>query len=205
MTHCNISSPTKARRFNIHPHTWADKLGFTAIELMVTLTITMILIGVAVPTFMRVTAQNQLATSANAFTRALAFARQSAISTNAPVTLCAGSTSGCFSHNNWNWAKGWLAFIDRNHDGALDAGERILQAGQPLGTNVFIAGNAPLKSPVVFMPMGQAERISGAFAAGRLRVCVPAPIENNARDLVLSITGRVRVERVDLHGDCTPP
>lgn len=187
------------------PRPWWGFPGFTAIELMVTLTISLVLIGIAVPGFMQITAQNQLATSANHFNRAMTFARQTAISLNTPVTLCAGNASGCFVGAGWNWAKGWLAFIDRNHNGVLDPHDAVLRVGTPAPTTAFIAGNTPLKKPVVFMPMGQAERLSGAFAAGRLRVCVPSPIENNARDLVLSITGRVRVERVDLQGDCTPP
>jgi type IV fimbrial biogenesis protein FimT len=201
------SKSPNAESLSRHPHSphWWGPPGFTAIELMVTLTISLVLIGIAIPSFMRITAQNKLATSANHFNHAMTFARQAAISMNTPVTLCAGDTTGCFAASSWNWAKGWLAFIDRDHDGALDAGERILQTGTPFGADIFIAGNTPLKKPVVFMPLGQAERVSGAFAGGRLRVCVPAPIENNARDLVLSITGRVRVERVDLQGDCTPP
>ncbi|WP_322630027.1 GspH/FimT family pseudopilin [Halothiobacillus sp.] len=205
MTYFNDSTPQKTQFIIGQPSPGWDKSGFTAIELMITLTISLVLIGIAIPAFMKMSAQNQLATSANHFNRALTFARQASVSFNTPVTLCAGNASGCFAASSWNWAKGWLVFIDRDHDGALDAGERVLQTGQPFGSDVVIAGNSPFKKPIVFMPMGQAERISGAFAAGRLRVCVPTPIENNARDLVLSITGRVRVERVDLQGDCTPP
>lgn len=179
--------------------------GLTAIELMITLTVSLVLIGIAVPTFMNMSAQNQLATSANYFHRAITFARQSAISFNTPVTLCAGNASGCFAEDHWNWAKGWLAFIDRDRDGTLDANESILQTGTALGNDTVIVGNNTFKKPLVFMPLGQAKRLSGAFAAGRLRVCVPAHIAQNARDLVLSIAGRVRVERVDMHGNCTPP
>lgn len=187
-----------------HDPAWVAN-GFTVLELLITLTIGMILIGIAVPAWMHISAQNQLATSANHFNRALYFARQAAISFNAPVTLCAGNASGCFSATNWNWAKGWLAFIDRDHDGTLDTGEKVLSTGSAFGHEVVVAGNTPFKKPLVFMPMGQGERVSGAFAAGRLRVCVPSAIENNARDLVLSISGRVRVERVDLHGHCSSP
>ncbi|WP_082922876.1 GspH/FimT family pseudopilin [Halothiobacillus diazotrophicus] len=187
----------------LHPG-WAHT-GLTAIELMITLTIGLVLIAIAIPNFRHMTAQNALATSANHFNRALTFARQTAVSRNAPVTLCAGNAQGCFASANWNWAKGWLAFIDRDHDGVLDGGESILSTGTPFSDNVVIAGNSPFKKPIVFMPMGQGERVSGAFAAGRLRVCVPSAIENNARDLVLSISGRVRVERVDLHGHCSSP
>lgn len=205
MTYFNASMPSNIPPNRGQANTRWGAPGFTAIELMITLTVVLVLVGIAVPTFLHISAQNQLATSTNHFNRAIYFARQAAISFNAPVTLCAGNASGCFSATNWNWAMGWLAFIDRDHDGTLDNGEAILSTGTPFGDNVVIAGNSPFKKPIVFMPMGQGERVSGAFAAGRLRVCVPSAIENNARDLVLSITGRVRVERVDLHGDCTAP
>jgi len=56
---------------------------------------------------------------------------------------------------------------------------------------------------VVFMPAGgAAERISGAFAAGRVRVCAATSISPNVIDIVLSKSGRVRLEHHDFNGEC---
>ena len=187
----------------VAPLNTAPCSGFTLIELMVTLTVAIILVGLAVPAFSRITAQNHLATTANDFVSAFAMARQSAIQLGSPVALCAGDDSGCFA--SVDWSKGWVAFVDRDKDGALDQNERELYTGIARRHDVHVAGNRPMQMPVIFTPMGFALQPSGAFAAGTLRVCVTAPIEDNARNLVLSKVGRLRVERADYGGDCPAP
>ena len=174
--------------------------GFTSIELMVTLTVALILVGIAIPAFSHMTAQNRLATTANDFVSAFAMARQSAVQLGAPVTLCAGDSSGCFAAVDWS--RGWVAFADRDRDGSLDANERVLYTGIARRNDVHVEGNSPMQKPVIFTPMGFALQPSGAFTAGTLRVCVAAPIANNARNLVLSKVGRLRVERADYDGNC---
>lgn len=179
--------------------------GFTIVELMVTLTVAMIAIGLAVPTLSRIIAQNNLATSANSFVSAFGAARQSAIQLNVPVTLCAGDSTGCHTQPNWDWSKGWLVFIDRDKDGTLDAGERILHTGMASHRGLLVQGNHPCRKPVIFTSMGFAQQPGGAFAAGTLRVCVPVNIPNNARNLILTKSGRLRVEEADFGGACPTP
>lgn len=181
-------------------------VGFTTIELMVTLTILVVLIGIAVPSFSAMTAQNRLATAANDLNAAFSLARQTAIVRNAPVALCAGdATAGCHAPAAWSWSRGWLVFIDRDRDGIRDAGEPVVQIGSSSPVGLVIQGNAPMRKPVIFSPMGFATQPGGAFSAGTVRVCTPTRIEHNARDLILSKSGRVRVEPVDLAGACSPP
>lgn len=177
--------------------------GFTAIELMMTLTVALILVGIAIPEFSRMAAQNHLATTANNFVSAFAMARQSAVQLGAPVTLCAGDSSSCFA--TADWAQGWVVFADRDRDGLLDANERVLYTGIARRHDVRVVGNSPMQKPVVFTPMGFALQPGGAFAAGTLRICVTAPIANNARNLVLSKAGRLRVEQADFDGACPAP
>ena len=178
-------------------------VGFTTIELMVTLTVLVLLIGIAVPSFSAMMAQNRLATSANNLTTAFSLARQTAITRNTPVALCAGdAVNGCHASANWDWSRGWLVFMDRDRDGVRDADESIVHEGavNPLG--LVISGNAPMRKPIIFSPMGFASQPGGAFSAGTIRVCAPSRIQNNARDLILSKSGRLRVASVDLAGAC---
>lgn len=174
--------------------------GFTVIELMVALVVALIVAGLAIPAFSRMTAQNHLATTSNDFVSAFASARQSAVQLGRPVALCAGDESGCFS--SARWSQGWVTFVDRDKDGTLDAEDRVLFSGIPRRHDVAVSGNLPLRAPVIFTPMGFAQRPSGAFAAGTLRVCVPSAIGDNARHLVLAKSGRLRVERKDFDGEC---
>ncbi|MDY0148177.1 MAG: GspH/FimT family protein, partial [Halothiobacillus sp.] len=87
----------------------------------------------------------------------------------------------------------------------LDADEQILFTGIARRDDVVVQGNTPVEKPIIFSPLGFASQPGGAFTAGTLRVCVPADIANNARDLVLAKSGRLRVEAKDLNGVCPGP
>ncbi|MDV2080900.1 GspH/FimT family pseudopilin [Marinobacter xestospongiae] len=177
--------------------------GFSLVELTVVVSITAILLATAVPAFTGLMARNELVVATNAARGALMLARETAVLKGQPVSLCAGTpTSGC----SGDWSGGqWLVFRDSNHSGDLDAGETVLEHGAVPGTAqgvVTIGGNGPLRSALVYMPLGHAERVSGAFAAGRLRLCVAKDVAPNARELVISASGRVRLARVDFGGTC---
>ncbi|MGD9663003.1 MAG: GspH/FimT family pseudopilin, partial [Porticoccaceae bacterium] len=144
-------------------------LGFTAIELMMTLIIAMILLAIAIPSFSRMKAQNHLATTANDFVSAFALARESAVAKGRSVTLCAGDQSGCF--DTVDWSNGWLVFVDADKSGTLDADEQILFTGIARRDDVVVQGNTPVEKPVIFSPLGFASQPGGAFTAGTLRVC----------------------------------
>lgn len=176
--------------------------GFSLIELMVTISVAAVLMAIAIPAFSSMMAQNQLATATNAARGALMSARQSAVMQGRPVSLCAGTpTEGC----SGDWSAGeWLVFRDADHSGDLDDGERVVRHGRvpAAGDAVSLDGNGPFRTAVVYVPMGHAERVSGAFGAGRLRVCVAADLSPNARELVMSASGRVRLQAVDFDGAC---
>ena len=178
--------------------------GFSLIELMATLAVAAILLATAIPAFSNMMARNELAVANNAARGALMVAREAAVMRGQPVSLCAGEpATGCSS----DWSSGqWIVFRDSNHSGDIDIGETVLQHGRVpgAGRNVSMSGNGPLRSALVYTPLGHAERISGAFGAGRLRVCVARNIAPNARELVISISGRVRMQRVDFAGACPP-
>lgn len=178
--------------------------GFSLIELMATLAIVTILLATAIPSFSNMLARNELAVATNAARGALMVAREASVMRGQPVSLCAGApATGC----SGDWSSGqWIVFRDANHSGDIDNGESVLQHGRVpgAGRNVSMSGNGPLRSALVYTPLGHAERISGAFGAGRLRVCVARNIAPNARELVISISGRVRMQRVDFAGACPP-
>lgn len=177
--------------------------GFSLIELIVTIAVAAILLATAIPAFSNLIAKNELSTASNAARGALMVARQTAVMRGHPVSLCAGEpVSGC----NGDWSKGqWLVFRDANHSGDLDSDDTVLRHGRvPNAGQVSIDGNGPLRSALVYMPLGHAERASGAFGAGRLRLCVARDITPNARELIISASGRVRMQRVDFGGTCPP-
>lgn len=62
--------------------------GFTLVELMITLTVAIILIMIAVPSFKTITLSNKLTTAANDMVGAIHTARMEAIKRNANAQLC---------------------------------------------------------------------------------------------------------------------
>lgn len=178
--------------------------GFSLIELMVTIAVASVLLATAIPAFSNMMVQNELAVASNAARGALMIARETAVMRGHPVSLCAGEPSGGCS-GDWSGGQ-WLVFRDTNHNGSLDADEKVLQHGNVpgVGQTVLMDGNGPLRTALVYVPLGHAERISGAFGAGRLRLCVTQDIAPNARELVISASGRVRMQRVDFGGTCPP-
>ncbi|MAO12709.1 GspH/FimT family pseudopilin [Marinobacter sp.] len=177
-------------------------VGFSLVELMVTMAVMAILLAAVAPSFSKMMARNDLAVASNAVRGALMVARETALIKGHPVSLCAGAPgTGCTG----DWSAGqWLVFRDNNHNGALDTDETVIQHDTLPGAGgvVSIDGNGPLRSALVYTPLGHAERVSGAFGAGRLRVCVDRDITPNAREVIIGPSGRVRVQGVDFGGVC---
>jgi type IV fimbrial biogenesis protein FimT len=67
--------------------------GFTLVELMITMTVAIILIVIAVPSFRAMTLSNQLTTTANDVVTAINTARMEAVKRNADTQLCSNSAS----------------------------------------------------------------------------------------------------------------
>ena len=88
--------------------------GFTLIELMVTIAIAAILLGIAIPSFTDTIASNRLTTSANELVTALNLARSESVKRGVRTTLCKSTDgSSCVTTDDWSllyYTKGdsWL-------------------------------------------------------------------------------------------------
>jgi len=178
------------------------RCGFTLVEALAALTIAALLAAWAAPWMHGWVLQHRLATTTNALAAAFAMARQTAISHQRPVALCAATPPNCHDAAHWDWADGWMLFFDDNRNGQPDAGEQLVHTAVAMPQDVTVFANGPLRKTVIFTPLGVAQQAGGAFSAGRIRLCVHAPILNNVRDLVLAKSGRLRLEESDLGGDC---
>ena len=84
--------------------------GFTLIELMITVSIVGIMLGIAIPGFSSTITSNRLATTANQFLGVLNFARSEAVSREERITVRRiGSTEA-------NWDEGWIVFVNKGND-----------------------------------------------------------------------------------------
>lgn len=138
--------------------------GLTAIELLVTLAILAILMGIAAPSMSRFITQWRASNTVNALTGSLRIARTEAIARARPVVVCrvASSTSTtCLSAAGTNgFASGWIVFVNNDRDASSDyssaTDDLLLRQEAPAGIakialTTVNSGNA---GRFVFLPNG---------------------------------------------------
>lgn len=161
--------PTRARAGG-HPR--HCQRGFNMLELMMTVLIAGIVLGVGVPSFRDFVATNRMAAAANDILSGIAAARVEAIKrrpnagANPAVTMCLSA--------NWNTANptcdlvgaqtdGWIIFADQNANAQVDAGDTIVQTHAPIsGANGIAASrNNPSGAYVQFGSSGFTRAATG--------------------------------------------
>ena len=86
--------------------------GFTLIELMVTLSIAAILLGIGVPSFANALKNSRIGSQYGQVTRALYIARSEAVKAREFVVVCARASVGAQQCGGKNWSNGWITFVD---------------------------------------------------------------------------------------------
>ena len=111
-----------------------NTMAFTLIEMMVVISITAILVALAIPSMRDMAERNAIAGQTNSFVGAATLARSEAIKRNASVVMCRSTnadstdTPSC-AGSGTDWQSGWIVFLDRNADGQfqLAQGDVVLR------------------------------------------------------------------------------
>ncbi|WP_026279882.1 GspH/FimT family pseudopilin [Thioalkalivibrio sp. ALJ16] len=168
--------------------------GFTLVELMVTLLVASILLGIGVPAFGSLVEQTRLTTSTNQFLTTLHMARSEAIRRGHLVTLCT-SNDGNTCTSGADWDAGWILYANPARTEQPPDPASILRAGNAwTDSNVAVAGNQPVSQHISYNALGQSERLSGALLMGTVTVCTG---NGEGRAIIISSTGRPRVDTAD--------
>lgn len=110
------------------PFVWNLKnTGFTVIELMIVLLILAVLTGLALPAMNAFIANGRVRSVADDLAGALNLTRSEAIKYSRPATACVSvrTTTDNDTCTGSDWAKGWLAWADKNGNGAIGTTEVI--------------------------------------------------------------------------------
>jgi len=177
-------------------------LGFTLVELMVTLTVLGILLSLAAPSFTALVANNRIATETNELIGALNLARAEAIRRAQPVTVR--------SSNSNDYAKGWSVFPDADADGSA-ASATDETDGLPLRVTSAFTGTTSIarvtrsaapapftysttsasdRMYVTFTPRGAINTTVSAF----FRVCDPRQSSMKGRIVQVNAVGKVTLD-----------
>lgn len=171
--------------------------GFTLIEIQITLLILVVVLVLAIPVWSNILLTNRLATESNTFLAALHLTRSEAVKRNVRTTLCV-STNGVGCSSGGNWHQGWIMFIDPNNNALRDSNEIIIRQGQPLSSNLLLSGNSPVANYISYNASGATRLVSGALQMGTLTLCQKSLVRGDARFVIISSTGRPRIEKTSL-------
>jgi type IV fimbrial biogenesis protein FimT len=162
--------------------------GFTLLELMITLAVGGLLLSMAVPALQSFTNNAKRSSAVNDFVSSMHLARNTAITTNSRVTICASSNAQ--SCEGVPWDSGWIVFKDANSNRSVDDGEVIVSASEGLDRVTLRSGE--FGSFIMFRPNGRAMNASVNGNFGQFMVCDSRGAEH-ARVVIVELSGRPRL------------
>jgi type IV fimbrial biogenesis protein FimT len=172
----------------------SPSLGFTLVELMAVLAIASILMGAWLPSLTSLVRSVKLSSAADDLFGGLLLARSEAIKRNARVAICR-SADGATCANSGGWEQGWIVFHDANNDGYRQTGELVVSRMQAMSSDLRLSGNLNVSRYVSYAPTGETKMASGAFQSGTITLCNPSLRGSDARQIVISASGRPRVQK----------
>tara|TARA_R110002110_G_scaffold271566_1_gene486947 strand:+ start:45676 stop:46179 length:504 start_codon:yes stop_codon:yes gene_type:complete len=101
---------------------------FTLIELLITLSIVAIVLGLAIPSLTNRVQKESAGSTTQKMFHILHFARMEAIKRNQNVIVCGTSDFKSCSHN---WSHGMMAYVDFNKDGSFNEQDLVLRVNKP--------------------------------------------------------------------------
>ncbi len=166
--------------------------GFTIIELLTSLTVVALLLGIAFPAFNDLRQQQDSTSAVNQLITSVQFARSAAIALHSTVTLCPTSEKNryvCGKRNQWH--VGALAFLDLNSSGKVDGDESLIKRFPALkkGSKTYWRSFRN-RSYLQINSRGLTN-----WQNGNILYCPPGGDPRFARQLIINVTGRVRLAR----------
>lgn len=163
--------------------------GLTLLEMVITLAIGAILLGMAIPGYGYLVRGAQLSRLSSDLVSALAYARSEAIKRGERVTVCktgnaAPASPAC--QDDGGWQQGWIVFVDGGIKGEIDGSDEVLRVKSE-STNAASVTVSNLSTYVSYLPSGLS-RAPNNLPNGSINFC----LEGEKRSVILNVTGRVR-------------
>ncbi|QFU21790.1 GspH/FimT family pseudopilin [Shewanella eurypsychrophilus] len=154
--------------------------GFTLVELMVTLVIAMLLIGVGAPSLKSLYEGYRADSEIRKVSQSLQFARSHAVSYGSRVTMCPIVSGSC----NSDWSKGYKIFLDNGTANQIDGNDEILTVVGAFNSSDFVTYD---NSSISYSPDGL---LTGAFTSGQFVYCPANKSSDESLGIDLSPSGK---------------
>ena len=187
--------------------------GFTILELMVTVAIAALILGIGVPNMTEFIRNNRMTTAANDVLAALHMARTEGVKRRAWTVMCMSAAPNAATPTCDAGGTGWIVFVDdadptmaSANDGNLvvDGGEEVLlrHDAAPAAITLTTAPNGN-RGYIAFTASGFARAVGAGTPLTNIRMCdsrgnvaVYGAANSAARAIDISQTGRPHVTRL---------
>lgn len=138
---------------------------------MVALVVVAIALGIGVPVFTTMAANERMSSATNDLVTSLHAARSEALMRRVPVALCPSPDGDGACVDGGNLALGWTVFVDRLGDGSISADDVILQRHGALPPD-FLEGVTTTPADLRFTDAGTLQFDPGeSFTDYNLQIC----------------------------------
>jgi type IV fimbrial biogenesis protein FimT len=173
----------------------ARPCGLSLLELLITLVVTAIVLGIGLPAFTSLGARNQQIAEINNFLIHLQLARSCAVKTGHNYILCP-SNDMISCREDTHWEDGYILFEDRNQDGLRDRYEDLVEVRRPTNEIGIDMLSTEGRKRVIY-------RADGHSDGSNLTLTFCDPEQHvPPKAVILSNAGRPRV--ASTHWDGTP-
>jgi type IV fimbrial biogenesis protein FimT len=206
-----INAPLRTRSLAMAPP--APAKGFTLLELMLTMTVAAIILGLGAPNMAEFIRNNRMTSSANDALAALHMARTEAVKRRAWTVMCMSANPNASTPTCTATGRGWIVFVDdadptdaSANDGNLvvDADEAILLRHETAPDTIALTtapnGN---RGYIAFTASGFARVVAAGTPLRSIRMCdsrgntaIYGEDNSAARAITISPTGRPQVTRL---------
>lgn len=175
------------------PRRAISQSGVTLLELMITVAVAAILLGVAVPTMRSLLLSERMTVHINGLVAHLSLGRTAAVVRNRQVVICR-SRDGRHCSTSGSWGDGWILFVDTDRDENRGGDEPVLRVHGKLTDGVSLRYAAfPSSRYLTFEPTG-ITNANGTFVFCDSRGAA------GAKAVIVSKMGRARISRRRANG-----
>jgi len=169
--------------------------GFTLIELLVAIALSALLVSMAVPAMDRFTKNARQTGAINDFVSSMHLARNTAITTNARVTVCASAAGNACEAVAWD--RGWIVFSDQNSNQSIDGTDTIIASSATIEGVSISSGE--FAGVLQYRPNGRVTNPTALGNSGQFTVCDNRG-EDHAKVVIVDLSGRPRLSKLMADG-----